>query len=245
MKISPSVIRNSIINLNNNIDNNITIEQWEIIGTILPTKEEMEIMNKFGGDKSRLGETESFFVQFINIERLSQRYKCLYINMISEVKMNDIKQHINEIVKGCDLLVNCNEFHNILSIILEVGNKLNTISSMKEIKGFSILSLENFVNTKSFKGNITLLHYIAKLINDTKPELFKCIDSLEVLRSISKISIDLIFSEENEFNENKNVVKIEYNYWEGRNADLALKLDEIYQHLQQYSDNIHNLVYII
>lgn len=204
----------------------------------------MEIINKFGGDKSRLGETESFFIQFINIERLTQRYNCLFINIISETKMNDIQQHINEIVKGCDLLISCNEFHNILNIILEVGNKLNTISSMKEIKGFSILSLENFVNTKSFKGNITLLHYIAKLITDTKPELFKCIENLEILRNISKISIDLIYSEEKEFSGNKNVVKAEYNYWEGRNADLALKLDEIYQHLQKCSDNIHNLVYI-
>lgn len=200
-------------------------------------------MNKFGGDTNKLGETEKFFLHLCDIERLQQKYQCLYLSLTSESKVQDINAHISSMTNGCNLLRNNTKFHHILNIILEVGNKLNGISSMRKIKGFSILSLQNFVNTKSFKGNITLLHYIAKLINDTKPELFDCITELSPLQDISKLSIDLIYSEQKEYNESKEVIKREYNYWEGRNADLAVKLDTMYQKLQLSSKEIQNNVY--
>ena len=58
-----------------------------------------------------------------------------------------------------------------MAIVLAVGNTLN--SSKAPVLGFRIESLQKLIDTRSFDGKTTLLHYIVSHCERRQPDVLK------------------------------------------------------------------------
>lgn len=86
---------------------------------------------------------------------------------------------------------------DILEIILAVGNYMN--DSSKQASGFKLGTLQRLAFTKDDKNTMTFLHYVEKIVRTSFPHLEEFCDDLKDAIDASKISIEQVKSDCDEF----------------------------------------------
>jgi cytokinesis protein len=86
---------------------------------------------------------------------------------------------------------------DILEIILAVGNYMN--DSSKQANGFKLGTLQRLAFTKDDKNTMTFLHYVEKIVRTSFPHLETFCDDLKDAIDASKISIEQVKSDCDEF----------------------------------------------
>lgn len=98
---------------------------------------------------------------------------------------------------ACESIRNSENFKHILEIILAVGNYMN--DSSKQANGFRLGTLQRLAFTKDEKNTMTFLHYVEKIVRTSFPEMELFCDELKNAIAVSKLSIDQLRADSNEF----------------------------------------------
>jgi hypothetical protein len=77
-----------------------------------------------------------------------------------------------------------------LAVALLAGNKLNAGTVRGNAQGFKPSSYMKLLDTKSNKGNLTLLSYIIRTLIQSQPESLEFSEKFETLKEASKYSLE-------------------------------------------------------
>jgi hypothetical protein len=106
--------------------------------------------------------------------------------------MESITKDAQLIDTACDELINSNRLRQLLGIILQFGNRLNTAgsSSKSNVGGFSLESLSKLSQAKAFDKKTTFLHYIILIVERNNELLLKYYDDIPTVLSSTNIFWD-------------------------------------------------------
>ncbi|KAH7922962.1 FH2-domain-containing protein [Leucogyrophana mollusca] len=190
-KFGFSDIRQALLDLD---DSRLTVDDLKAISKQLPTPEEITRIKDFG-DASKLAKADRYFYEIMTIPRLPERLESMVYRQKLELDIEEIRPDLQAIREACKELRTSVRFKRTLRAILAVGNALNGSSFRGGAYGFRLEALVKIKETKTAKGGPecpTLLHYVARVLMRTDPNLTLFIDELPNLESAARISFQTV-----------------------------------------------------
>ncbi|KAH9661093.1 Formin-like protein 13 [Citrus sinensis] len=126
-------------------DSAIDADQVENLIKFCPTKEEMDLLKGYTGDKEKLGKCEQFFLELMKVPRVE-----------SKLRVFSFKIQFHTQVR------NSAKLRRIMQTILSLGNALNQGTARGAAIGFRLDSLLKLTDTRARNNKMTLMHYLCK-----------------------------------------------------------------------------------
>ncbi|KAL3921678.1 MAG: hypothetical protein SGILL_002621 [Bacillariaceae sp.] len=178
----------------------LSAEQIENIIEYLPTKEEREALEKYmleGGQDAAekfdgLCECEKFMVSMMTVKHAKRKIRALLFKLQFMSCMESIAEDAQTIDNACDELSHSNRFRQLMGIILQFGNRLNTagVNSKGKAGAFTLDSLLKLKEAKAFDKKTTFLHYIILIVQRNNEILLKYYDDLPTVLKADKVFWD-------------------------------------------------------
>ena len=166
----------------------LTAEQIENVIEYLPTKEERDALEKYmleGGQDAAekfdgLCECEKFMVSMMTVKHAKRKIRALLFKLQFMTCMESIAKDAQMIDTSCDELINSNRLRQLMGIILQFGNRLNTAgnSNKSNAMAFSLDSLSKLSQAKAFDKKTTFLHYLILIVERNNELLLKYYDDI-------------------------------------------------------------------
>ncbi|XP_014897458.1 FH2 domain-containing protein 1 [Poecilia latipinna] len=99
---------------------------------------------------------------------------------------------IDVIRAATEELMNCEELHAILHLVLQAGNIMNAGGYAGNAVGFKLSSLLSLADTKANKPGMNLLHFVAMEAKKKDEKLLKFPENLQHVQSAARISVENI-----------------------------------------------------
>eukprot|EP01090_Pellita_catalonica_P023525 TRINITY_DN975_c0_g1_i2.p1 TRINITY_DN975_c0_g1~~TRINITY_DN975_c0_g1_i2.p1 ORF type:complete len:1042 (-),score=237.95 TRINITY_DN975_c0_g1_i2:57-3182(-) len=166
----------------------LTIEACRSLVRLAPTKDEIDILKEFKGDRSKLGLTEKFFYTLMDIPRLSQRLESFVYKKEFETRKSEIETEIKDISIAMHELRTAVKLRRTLEVVLVLGNFMNRAYGVYAIaQGYTLDSLVKLGDTKSTekvknRSKYTLLHHLVGYLEKVKPDLLSWPDEIPHMR---------------------------------------------------------------
>ncbi|KAE8126090.1 hypothetical protein FH972_020836 [Carpinus fangiana] len=187
VKVSLHDLMNSVLALE---DSALDVDQVENLIKFCPTKEEMELLKGYTGEKEKLGKCEQFFLELMQVPRAECKLRVFSfkIQFHSQVRMSS--------GSSCSLKVlNSVKLKRIMQTILSLGNALNQGTARGSAIGFRLDSLLKLTETRGRSNKMTLMHYLCKVLVDKLPEVLDFSKDLASLEPASKIQLKFLAEE--------------------------------------------------
>ncbi|OMO90913.1 Actin-binding FH2/DRF autoregulatory [Corchorus olitorius] len=156
----------------------LDIDQVENLIKFCPTKEEMETLKGYTGDKEKLGKCELFFLELMKVPRVESKLRVFSFKM-------QFRSQIRNSVK----------LKRIMQTILSLGNALNQGTARGSAIGFRLDSLLKLTETRARNNRMTLMHYLCKVLADKLPDLLDFSKDVSNLEPASKIQLKYLAEE--------------------------------------------------
>jgi len=160
----------------------------------MPSSEHKVKLGRFNGDKTKLGEAENFLFEMLEVRQPQVLLSILTYKQSLPFKLVETKSAIKTLENACDDVKLSHKLKVLLGLVLKVGNQLNGDPN-KKVRAFTLDSLLKLSHTKAFNSQITVLHYLVKLIMKNNKEIIDFKAELEHVYPASRISLDQIKSE--------------------------------------------------
>jgi hypothetical protein len=178
----------------------LTAEQIENVIEYLPTKEERDALEKYmldgGQDPAEkfdgLCECEKFMVSMMTVKHAKRKIRALLFKLQFMKCMESIAKDAQMIDSASEELVNSTRLRQLLGIILQFGNRLNTAgaNSKRKAGAFSLDSLSKLSQAKAFDKKTTFLHYIILIVQRNNELLLKYYDDIPTVLEADKVFWD-------------------------------------------------------
>lgn len=173
-------------------------EQIENMIEYLPTKNERKALESYmleGGQDAAekfdgLCECEKFMVSMMTVKHAKRKVRALLFKLQFETFVRDIQKEAFLVEAACDELSNSVRLRQLLGIILEFGNRLNTAGSANQQKAgaFTIDSLLKLKQAKAFDKKTTFLEYVIRIVNRNNELLLRFEDDIPTVFKADKVS---------------------------------------------------------
>lgn len=158
-----------------------TVLNLTIIDTLvkfLPQPSKMKKLHEMNKNGVELSDVEKFVASLGDVERIVPRLNCIKFKL----NFNDIVKGLEPDLKSgtaaCEEITSSNKFGKILSLILSIGNFMNSGSKIGEATGFELAVLTEMNKIKSSNKNQSLLHFLVETIQKKFPDLLNFVDDL-------------------------------------------------------------------
>jgi len=160
-----------------------------------PTEEETALVKMYEASDEKFDLAEQFFIDICKIDHYEERLKALQFKCCFQEYIDDIFTMINWYDSASNDLIKSKNFKDILKIILALGNYMNS-GNRGGAYGFQINSLVKLVDTKTvYNGRrISLMNYLANLIQNTYPDVLNFRDELKHVEDGVKVNPSIIQS---------------------------------------------------
>ncbi|OIV98504.1 hypothetical protein TanjilG_18788 [Lupinus angustifolius] len=167
VKVPLQDLMSSVLTLEESV---LDTDQVENLMKFCPTKEEIEVLKGYAGEKEKLGRCEQFFLELMKVPRVESKLRVFSFKI---------------------------EFHSqrIMQTILSLGNALNQGTAKGSAIGFRLDSLLKLTETRSRNNKITLMHYLCKVLADKLPEVLDFSKDLANLEPAAKIQLKFLAEE--------------------------------------------------
>ncbi|KAL0330214.1 UNVERIFIED_CONTAM: Formin-like protein 18 [Sesamum radiatum] len=166
VKVPLSDLMNSILALD---DSALDADQVDNLIKFCPTKEEMELLKNYKGDKENLGKCEQFFLELIKVPRVESKLRVFSFKIQFSSQVSDLR------------------------------NSLNTVNSTSEeassAVGFRLDSLLKLTETRARNNKLTLMHYLCKVLAEKLPEVLDFHKDLVSLEAATKVQLKYLAEE--------------------------------------------------
>ncbi|XP_067420748.1 FH2 domain-containing protein 1-like [Emydura macquarii macquarii] len=132
------------------------------LSKMLPDAEEqIRKLRSFQGPWSRLSDAEIFTLLLLGIPSYTRRLELLVLKEEFFPQLNSLKSSIQILTEAAVELLECEELHVILRLVLQAGNYMNSGGYAGCAAGFRLASLLRLADTKANQPGMDLLHFVA------------------------------------------------------------------------------------
>eukprot|EP01119_Soliformovum_irregulare_P012880 TRINITY_DN336_c0_g1_i1.p1 TRINITY_DN336_c0_g1~~TRINITY_DN336_c0_g1_i1.p1 ORF type:complete len:1157 (-),score=445.88 TRINITY_DN336_c0_g1_i1:34-3504(-) len=202
-------------------------EQVKQLGAIIPSKDDMAAINAYvkdGGEKERLSAAEKFAIEIDTVAFLDQIINAFKLKLSFDNRKADIKPAVETLKQASKELLESKKFVQLLEVVLELGNFLNDNTPRGGVFGFKLSSLPKLADTKTTDNQVTLMMYLAKILEAQSPELLDVTKDLANLEAAARLSLPTITSDQATLVKDVNTVK---NSMENTFKEIRDKFTEI------------------
>lgn len=162
----------------------------------LPEAEALTAAAEIKKQYNELVEAEQFLVVMSEIKRLHPRLNHLKFKLQFEELIGDIKPLIVTATAACQDINKSMKFRSFLELVLFVGNYMNSGSRNAQTIAFDISYLIKLKDTKDSENKMTMLHFLAGLIEEGKEkkysDVYGFIDDFKHMEKASRVSDELL-----------------------------------------------------
>ncbi|KAI4303455.1 hypothetical protein MLD38_039083 [Melastoma candidum] len=173
----------------------LDIDQVENLIKFCPTKEEIEKLKNYNGDKELLGKCEQFFSELMKVPRIESKLRVFAFAITFSSQVNDLRTNLNTINNASREVKESVKLRQIMQTILTLGNALNQGTARGSAVGFKLDSLLKLSDMRAQNNKMTLMHYLCKLLAEKMPELLDFPKDLVHLEPASKIQLKSLAEE--------------------------------------------------
>ncbi|KAK6237052.1 Tensin phosphatase [Theobroma cacao] len=176
-------------------DTALDADQVENLIKFCPTKEEMELLKGYNGDKEKLGKCEQFFLELMKVPRVESKLRVFSFKIQFCSQVSDLRNSLNIVNSAAEEVRNSVKLKRIMQTILSLGNALNHGTARGSAIGFRLDSLLKLTDTRARNNKMTLMHYLCKVLVEKLPELLDFPKDLVTLESSTKIQLKCLAEE--------------------------------------------------
>ncbi|KAM4750571.1 FH2 domain-containing protein 1 [Anableps anableps] len=159
---------------------------------LLPDTEEIKKLQAFKGDPDKLTLVDSFMYLLIQVPRFEVRIEAMVLRE-EFLPCSAVMSHDIDVIRAAtEELMNCEELHAILHLVLQAGNIMNAGGYAGNAVGFKLSSLLSLADTKANKPGMNLLHFVAMEAKKKDEKLLKFPENLQHVQSAARISVENI-----------------------------------------------------
>ncbi|KAJ1431160.1 Tensin phosphatase, C2 domain [Sesbania bispinosa] len=192
IKIPLPDMLNAVLALDSSV---LDIDQVENLIKFCPTKEEMEMLKNYSGNKEMLGRCEQFFMELMKVPRVESKLRVFAFKITFSAQVSDLRLNLNTINDAAREVKESVKLRQIMQTILTLGNALNQGTARGSAVGFKLDSLLKLSDTRARNNKMTLMHYLCKLLAEKLPELLDFDKDLVHLEAASKIQLKALAEE--------------------------------------------------
>nr|ALX18034.1 diaphanous-related formin [Lymnaea stagnalis]ALX18035.1 diaphanous-related formin [Lymnaea stagnalis] len=171
---------------------NLTSAMIEQFIKYMPEPDEMKKLSELKEDYNTLAEPEQFAVTMSTIKRLVPRLNAILFKMRFSELVSDIKPDLVSATEACDEIKNSRRFAKLLELLLLMGNYLNSGSRNAQSIGFDISFLTKLEGTKSQDNTLTMLHFLAQILEEKYPDILGFIDETIHIEKAARVSTEVL-----------------------------------------------------
>ncbi|XP_065533250.1 FH2 domain-containing protein 1-like [Lathamus discolor] len=131
------------------------------LSRLLPSAAEVARLGAHPGSPRQLPEPERFMVLLTRVPSYAQRLELLVLQEEFSPRLRALRGSIQTLAAAGAELMECEELHRILHLILSAGNHLNAGGYAGSAAGFRLASLLKLPDTKGNEPGMDLLHFVA------------------------------------------------------------------------------------
>ncbi|XP_059658241.1 formin-like protein 18 [Cornus florida] len=173
----------------------LDVDQVDNLIKFCPTKEEMELLKNFNGDKENLGKCEQFFLELMKVPRVESKLRVFSFKIQFRSQVSDLRNNLNLVNSVAEEIRNSAKLKKIMQTILSLGNALNHGTARGSAIGFRLDSLLKLTDTRARNNKMTLMHYLCKVLAEKLPELLDFPKDLVSLEASTKIQLKYLAEE--------------------------------------------------
>ncbi|KAI7793844.1 putative FH2 domain-containing protein 1-like [Triplophysa rosa] len=173
---------------------------------LLPEDDEVKKLQMFSGDTKDLTPADAFMYTLIHLPRYGVRVEALLLKGEFFSLCSAVKKDITVVRTAITELLNCEELHNILHLVLQAGNIMNDGGFAGNAVGFKLSSLLSLADTKANKPGMNLLHFVA--LEAQKKNLLMSPEKLQNVQQAARVCVDSIHVELSSLSERVHQVQI-------------------------------------
>ncbi|XP_024637089.1 formin-like protein 20 isoform X2 [Medicago truncatula] len=173
-------------------DSVLDVDQVENLIKFCPTKEEMELLKAYTGDKESLGKCEQFFLELMKVPRVESKLRVFAFKIQFQAQVTEFRRSLNTVNSACEEVRKSDKLKDIMKKILFLGNTLNQGTARV---GFKLDSLLKLTDTRASNSKMTLMHYLCKVLAERSPGLLDFHKDLGSLEGASKIQLKSLAEE--------------------------------------------------
>nr|XP_012573402.1 formin-like protein 13 isoform X1 [Cicer arietinum]XP_012573403.1 formin-like protein 13 isoform X2 [Cicer arietinum] len=170
-------------------------DQVENLIKFCPTKEEMEIVKNYNGEKDKLGRCEQFFMELMKVPRVESKLRVFSFKIQFHSQVSDLRNSLNVVNAAAEEIRNSVKLKRIMQTILTLGNALNQGTARGSAIGFRLDSLLKLTETRARNNKMTLMHYLCKVLDDKLPEVLDFSKDIANLEPAAKIQLKFLAEE--------------------------------------------------
>lgn len=163
LRLEISDVENAIYNFDTSV---VSLDTLQALYEIRPTAEELKLIQDHLAAKPEvaLDKPERFLLDLSKIPEYADRVGCIMFQSTYTESISAVENKLNNLKMTCDTLLKNPDVHNILGIILALGNYMNGGNrSRGQADGFGLEILARLRDVKSKDNSLTLLHYIVRV----------------------------------------------------------------------------------
>ncbi|XP_057834061.1 formin-like protein 17 isoform X2 [Cryptomeria japonica] len=185
-------VMNAVLALDDSI---LDSDQVDNLIKFCPTKEEMEVLKAYTGDRDNLGRCEQFFLEMMKVPRVESKLRVFSFKIQFASQVSDLRNNLSIINATSREVRDSVKLRKIMQTILSLGNALNQGTARGSAIGFRLDSLLKLIDTRARNNKMTLMHYLCKVLMDKLPELLDFDKDLAHLEAGSKIQLKTLAEE--------------------------------------------------
>ncbi|SPT17112.1 unnamed protein product [Triticum aestivum] len=211
----------------------LDVDQVENLIKFCPTKEEMELLKNYTGDKQLLGKCELFFLELMKVPRMESKLRVFSFKIQFGSQVADLGKSLKTIDSSCNEIRSSLKLKEIMKKILLLGNTLNQGTARGAAVGFRLDSLLKLTDTRATNNKMTLMHYLCKVLAAKSPQLLNFHVDLVSLEATSKIQLKMLAEEMQAVS--KGLEKVEHEF---KASESDGPVSEIFREkLKEFTDN--------
>ncbi|XP_022921542.1 formin-like protein 13 isoform X1 [Cucurbita moschata] len=192
VKVPLQDLMSSVLDLE---DAALDIDQVENLIKFCPTKEEMDLLKGYTGEKEKLGKCEQFFLELMQVPRVECKLRVFSFKMQFSCQVTDLKKSLNFVNSAAEEIKSSVKLKRVMQTILSLGNALNQGTARGSAIGFRLDSLLKLTETRARNNKMTLMHYLCKILADKLPEVLDFSNDLASLEPASKVQLKILAEE--------------------------------------------------
>ncbi|XP_070602999.1 protein diaphanous homolog 1 isoform X2 [Erythrolamprus reginae] len=182
-------IKNAILEVNETV---LTESMVQNLIKLMPEPDKLKLIAGLKEEYNELAESEQFGIVISSVSRLLPRLNAILFKLQFNEQVANIKPDIVAVTAACEELRNSENFGSLLSIILLVGNYMNSGSMNAGAFGFNVSFICKLRDTKSTDQKMTLLHFLAETCELQYPDILNFPDELIHVEKACQVSAEIL-----------------------------------------------------
>ena len=194
----------------------------------LPTSDEAALLRGYEGDPERLGKAERYFTHLIAVAGYESKLRALVFKQGFEASVRDVRAWTSAIARFCGEMKASTRVGRLVALVLNLGNALN--NQRGPARGFALSSLPKLLDTRSFDGKTTLLHYLVAHLERKERDLLTFAGDAPHLKRATRLTFAAVEEEMAPLNVGLDALRTELDAAEARvrafDAKIKARKDE-------------------